>query len=290
MEPALPDFDDWWDYDQPAESEKKFCALLPRAEESGDRSYLVQLLTQIARAQGLQRQFAEAHATLDRAQALLSDDLTQAWIRYLLERGRVFNSSNHPDEARPLFLDAWERASAAHEDFYAIDAAHMLGIIEPPAEQLAWDLKALALAEQTSKTRAKKWPGSLYNNIGWTYHDAGDYTQALAFFQKALAFQEQRGKTPEIRIARWTVARALRSLGQIEAALAMQRALLQDFERSGEASGYVYEELGECLLTQGQPAEAQGYFALAYAALAKDPWLVANQSARLQRLKELGST
>jgi len=289
MEPALPDFDDWWDYHKPDKTEAKFRALLPRAEEARDRSYLVQLLTQIARAQGLQRQFAEAHATLDRAQTLLSDDLTQAQIRYLLERGRVINSSNHPDEARPLFLGAWERASAAHEDLYAIDAAHMLGIIEPPEEQLTWDLKALALAEQTSDIRAKKWPGSLYNNIGWTYHDMGDYTQALAFFQKALAFQEQRGKTAEIRIARWAVARARRSLGQIDAALAMQRALLQEFEQSGETSGYVYEELGECLLTQGQQAQAKRYFALAYAELSKDPWLAEKEPARLERLKTLGS-
>ena len=29
-------------------------------------------------------------------------------LRYLLERGRVLNSSGKPDEARPLFLQAWE--------------------------------------------------------------------------------------------------------------------------------------------------------------------------------------
>ncbi len=288
MDTALPYFDDWWDYNKPDETEAKFRALLPQAEQAGDRSYLIELLTQIARTEGLQRKFDDAHQTLDRALALLSDDLKRAQVRYLLERGRVFNSSRHPEQARPLFLDAWEQALAAREDFHAIDAAHMLGIVEPPGEQLAWNRKALALAEQTSDTRARQWIGSLYNNIGWMYHDAGDYTQALEMFQNALSAREEEGKMSEIRAARWCIARTRRSLGQIDLALAAQRELLQEFEQSGETSGYVFEELGECLLALGQPAEAEEYFALAYTTLSKNPWLAANEPARLQRLKALG--
>jgi tetratricopeptide (TPR) repeat protein len=289
MRPALPNFDDLWDYNKPDASEIKFRALLPRAEQHEDRSYLVQLLTQIARAEALQRKFAEAHQTLDRAQALLTDDMTRAKIRYVLERGRVFNSSNHPDEARRLFLDAWEQASTAQEDFYAIDAAHMLGIVEPPEQKMTWNLKALTLTEQTSDTRARKWAGSLCNNIGWAYHDAGDYAQALEYFQKALAFQQATGKPDEIRIARWAVARAQRSLGEIQTALATQRVLLEELESSGETDGYVNEELGECLLALGQANGATPYFARAYAELSKDPWLAEAEPARLQRLKESGN-
>jgi hypothetical protein len=54
-------------------------------------------------------------------------------VRYLLERGRVFNSTGHRLEASPLFREAWELASAAGQDFYAASAAHMLVISEPPA-------------------------------------------------------------------------------------------------------------------------------------------------------------
>jgi tetratricopeptide (TPR) repeat protein len=288
VQAALPDFDDLWDYTHPAETEAAFRALLPRAEQGEDRSYLVQLLTQIARTEGLQRRFVEAHQTLDRAEALLSDDLTRARIRYLLERGRAFNSSSYPDEAKPLFLAAWEQASAAQEDFHAIDAAHMLGIIGSPEQQLDWDLKALALTEQTSDARAKKWLGPLYNNIGWTYHDAGDYAQALDYFHKSLAFRQAEGKPGEISIARWSIARAQRSLGQIDSALATQRALLRELEQRGGSDGYVSEEVGECLLARGQAAEAQPHFARAYAELSQDPWLAEHEAARLQRLKELG--
>lgn len=289
MSTELPNFDDLWDYNKPGETEAHFRALLPLAEQGEDRAYLVQLLTQIARTEGLQRKFADAHQTLDRALALLADEMTRARVRYLLERGRVFNSSKHPDQAKPLFLAAWEQANAAQEDFHAIDAAHMMAIVETPEQQLAWNLKALALTERTTDAHAKTWLASLYNNIGWTYHDAGDYAQALAYFQKALAVRRAEGDRREIRIARWVVARAQRSLGQTETALATQRELLQEIEQSGESDGYINEELGECLLALGQASAAQGHFARAYHELSQDLWLPENEPARLQRLKELGN-
>ena len=137
------DFDALWNYNDPAETESRFRELLPIVEKSGDASYCAQLLTQIARAQGLQRQFDAAHQTLDTVESMLTDDLKIAHVRYLLERGRVFNSSKHPAEARPLFLQAWELAQAVGEDGYAVDAAHMIAIVETSEQALIWNLKAL---------------------------------------------------------------------------------------------------------------------------------------------------
>src|SRR3954466_12230924 len=73
-ETMLPDFDKLWDYQHPAETETKFVELLPAAEKSRDVSYLAQLLTQLARAQGLQEKFDEAIKTLNRAVAITRDD------------------------------------------------------------------------------------------------------------------------------------------------------------------------------------------------------------------------
>ena len=56
----------------------------------------------------------------------------------------------------------------------------------------------------------------------------------------------------------------------------------------GEVDGYVFEELGECLLLRGEADEARSYFARAYAALSKDAWLETNEPDRLARLKQLG--
>jgi hypothetical protein len=122
-----PDFDQLWDYDDPAATERRFRELLPRIT-AGTPAHL-ELLTQIARAQALQRDFDAAHRTLDSVGAELDGGGERVHIRYLLERGRTFNSSQQPERARPLFLAAWERARAAGADFYAIDAAHMVAIV-----------------------------------------------------------------------------------------------------------------------------------------------------------------
>src|SRR5215207_4714581 len=89
----LEDFDKLWDYNDPAATERKFRELLPTAEGSADSSSHAQLLTQIARAQGLQDRFEDAHATLDAVGKMLAADMKLARVRYLLERGRVFNSA-----------------------------------------------------------------------------------------------------------------------------------------------------------------------------------------------------
>jgi tetratricopeptide (TPR) repeat protein len=125
-----PDFDAWWDYEHPDATEARFREILPAALQLGDRDYLAQLLTQIARCQGLQMKFDEAGRTLDEAEALVARGMPVARTRLLLERGRLYNSSKRREEAKPLFRQAWETAAAAGADAYAVDAAHMLGIVE----------------------------------------------------------------------------------------------------------------------------------------------------------------
>lgn len=279
------DFDSIWNHDDPAATGQQFLQLLPAAEASGDKSYLAQLLTQIARAQGLQRQFDAAHQTLDQAAELLTDDLQTAHVRYLLERGRVFNSSGKPDQARPLFLQAWELAQAINEDFYAVDAAHMLAIVSPSEEQMEWNLKALALAESSNQPRAKNWLGSLYNNIGWTYHDLKQYDDALAVFEKALKYRQEQGDPANIRIAKWCIARTLRSLGRTQEAFDQQLTLLAEHQAASSSDGYINEEIGECLLALGRVDESHPHFANAYAVLSQDAWLAENEATRLERLK-----
>jgi tetratricopeptide (TPR) repeat protein len=281
------DFDALWDYDHPAESEARFRKAL--AETPAGSPTFVEILTQIARAQGLQRNFDAAHQTLDGALRLLHADWQRPHIRYLLERGRVFNSANEKEQAHSLFQQAWELALLGGEDFYAVDAAHMLAIVAQPTEQLAWNLKALELAERSGDLRTHRWLGSLFNNIGWTYHDVGQDELALAIFRKAVAWREAANQSREARIARWCVARILRALGRVEEALVLQQQLAEEQTAHGEDDGYVFEELGECLLALHRPGEAAPYFARAYEVLSRDLWLVENGPARLDRLKQLGS-
>ncbi|GHO57803.1 tetratricopeptide repeat protein [Ktedonobacter robiniae] len=284
------DFDALWDYQHPSQTEATFRQLRAQAEHSRDLSYHLQLLTQIARTQGLQRKFAEAHTTLDSVKDQLRPELVMPTIRYLLERGRAFNSSGHPGEAQSWFQQAWELARV-HEQaaFFAVDAAHMLAITASSFEdKTTWNQAALYYALASSDEQARGWCGSLYNNLGWTYHDQGAYQRALEYFQQALAWQQEHGTAHEVRIAWWCVGRALRSLQRTAEALALQQELLAEWEKSEEEQdGYVSEEIGECLLILGRAAESRAYFARAYTLLSQDIWLVAQENERLQRLKQL---
>jgi tetratricopeptide (TPR) repeat protein len=279
---TVPAFDAVWNYDDPAASEQRFHETLPTID-SNDFDLRLQLLTQIARAQGLQRRFEAAHQTLDQVESQLTSTTPIARIRYCLERGRAFNSFGQRDKALPLFHEALALANTPDLDFYAVDSAHMLGIVEAPEQRLDWNLKAMAMAEQSNVPRTRRWLGSLYNNIGWMYHDLGEYDKALDLFQKALAWQHANGQPQQIHIARWCLARVLRSLNRVEEAL----PILRELEREPETDAYTFEEIAECLLMQGRANQAKPYFVRAYNLLSQDKWLVANEPERLERLKKL---
>ncbi|HEU4940411.1 MAG TPA: tetratricopeptide repeat protein [Candidatus Eisenbacteria bacterium] len=289
---SLPDFDARWDYDHPDSTEAVFRALLPQARASGNKDYLAQLLTQIARTQGLQMKFDDATKTLEEAQTLLTPDMRIARVRVLLERGRVWNSSKHQDFAIPLFTAAWDLAREASAlglagaDGYAVDAAHMLAIAQPGDLSIQWNETAIAYAEQSKEPKARQWLGSLYNNQGWGYFGKGDYPRALEIFQKALAARRAEGDPAKIRIAEWCVARTLRSLQRNDDALAIQKRLLSEAQAAGQPDGYIFEEMGECLIALQRPAEARPYFAVAYEMLSKDPWLTRDEPERLERIRK----
>jgi tetratricopeptide (TPR) repeat protein len=163
----------------------------------------------------------------------------------------------------------------------------MLGIAAPKTAQLDWNRKALAAAEGATDERARNWRGSLLNNLGWTLHAGGDIEGALAYWQRALAAHEATGDVSRIRVARWTVARGLRSLGRLDEAEAMQRALAVDTESANAPDGYVYEELAEIALARRDEAAAKPWAAKAYALLRQDVWLKANEPQRLARLAQV---
>jgi len=283
----LPDFDKLWNFAKPAETEAAFRALLPRARASAAPGYLAELLTQIARTHSLRSQFAEAHALLDEAAELVAEAPPRAEVRLLLERGRCFNSAGDRAQAGPLFRRAWDLGREAREHELAVDAAHMLGICEPPDEALAWNHRAIEYAEACGDPEALRWLGALYNNTGWTHFDRGEYPKALELLEKAERWYREHGKPPQIRIARYSVAKTHRMLGRLVEALETQEALKAELTAVGEEDGYVDEELGECLLALGRAAEARPHFARAHALLSADEWFAKNEPTRLERLARL---
>jgi tetratricopeptide (TPR) repeat protein len=287
----LPAIETLWDFSDPAKSEARFREVLPRAEASGDADYLARLLSQVARAQGLQAKFADGHATLDRAEKARPKDAEATRVLLLLERGRLHNSAKERERAKPLFLAAFEAAREARLDALAVDAAHMVAIVvgsTAPDESDAWNEKAIAVAEASEDPKAKRWLGSLYNNLAWTRFEAKDYAASLALQEKAEAWFRARGATGAAQQARWAIARVLRATGKVEDALARQRALLAEHEAAKTEDGFVHEEVAECLLSLGRADEARPHFRRAHALLSKETFLVRDEAARLDRLERLG--
>jgi len=284
----MTEFDKFWNYSKPEESGKKFESLIPEIKNRGDKELYLQLLTQIARTKGLQMKFEEAHKVLDEVEKELKGEYKTAKIRYLLERGRVYNSSKQKEKARELFIEAFEFGKLTEKGDYTVDAAHMMAIIESSDEALKWNETAMKIAEDSDDENAKRWLGSLYNNTGWTYFDKKDFDKALEMFEKCKKWHEERNSGMQLFIANWSIAKTLRMMGQTDKSMVVQMELLKLMEEGkAEQDGYVYEELGEIYLTKGNKEESRKYFGKAYECLSKDIWMAENEKERLDRIKEL---
>ena len=250
------DIDSLWDYDDPASSETRFRERLVRSE--GDAR--LELLTQIARTHSMRKRFDEAHRLLDGIEKDLERSGPRVRARYLLERGRTFNSALDKAKARPLFLDAWEVASAGREEGLAVDAAHMVAIVDAGTPSaLEWNDRGLALARISTDRKARSMVAPILNNKAWDLHSMKRYDEALALFEQAKAAWAERGGERNLQIANWSIARCLRSMGRHEEALQMQRALETELARSGKTDRHVFNELAELHEALGRKDEALRY-------------------------------
>lgn len=210
--------DELWDFDDPAASERRMLEAARSPERTpAERA---ELATQHARALGLQGRFDEADAVLDR----INFDSPAVATRILLERGRLRNSAGRPAEAVPLFTGAASIAARVGLTFLEVDALHMLAIADAPrAEQ--WSSEGLTALERAADDRTRRWAVALHNNLGWSFHDAQQYDEALEHFAIAVEAAHRFGGEDQRFSARWAFARCLRSLGRIGEALALQRDL-----------------------------------------------------------------
>lgn len=286
--PVLPDFDKLWNYNDPAGTEKEFRKLLDPAAASGDDTYYYALQTQIARCQGLQGKYDDAHKTLDRVEKVIdARDLPLVKVRYLLERGRVYNSSGSTQSAARIFEEAHDLAVKQGAWNFAVDAAHMVAIAEQaPTDQVRWNLAALKLTEDHADTA--RWRPSIWNNLGEAYRSKRDYDKALECFQNIIKYQAEQGK-PVWRYARVDEAKMLRTLGRTGESMPKIKALYDEVSAAGETDGVVCEEYAETLLATGEESAAKEQFAKAWEKLKDEQWLKDAEPQRYERLKRFGT-
>lgn len=257
-----------WDFANPAASETAFrTAAATHADGSVEETVM---LTQVARAQGLQKEYDEANVTLSAAEfaaAELPEGTARdhALARVAIERGRVLNSAGDPTTAEPYFESAFDLASKAGTGGLAVDALHMRAIvasqIDTPEASRAMNERALGIADSSPDPAARRWRASLLNNLGWDLHSAGDFEGALVVFERAFEVRIENGAPTEIAVARWCIARTLRSLGRLEEALDIQQRLYADPVNASD--GYIPQEIAAILTELGRAGEAAPYAARA---------------------------
>lgn len=191
--------DSLWDFSEPETSEER----LREAAAAATGAERDELLTQVARAIGLQSRFAEADAVLE---SISSPDPVVR-VRVALERGRLRNSAGDPDAARELFRESARAAEAADLVFLLVDALHMLAIVDPD-RAAEWTAEALRVLAVTDDTRSLRWLVSLHNNAGWAHLDAGRPAEARSAFLRALSSAQRYGTAQQIRWAEEALAEA----------------------------------------------------------------------------------
>jgi tetratricopeptide (TPR) repeat protein len=171
-----------WDFDDLDATEKRFRAHLAEASDAAARA---EVLTQLARLEGLRSDFDACERLLQEAEGL-AGSAAAVRVRIDLERGRKLRSSGDPAAALPLFAAAFVSACDSGEYYFAGDAAHMcaLAVSEDRAAMEEWTQRGLELGGR--EPDASYWAGPLLNNLGWAFFDAGEYEHALELFERAL--------------------------------------------------------------------------------------------------------
>jgi len=261
-----------WDFSDLDSSELRFRAQLELETTDAGRA---EVLTQLARIEGLRGRFERCDALLDEA-----EELGGAEARVELERGRRERSSGRPGAGLTEFEHAFQLARASGDDVLAVDAAHMLAIV---GDTEAWTARAVEMAASSDDPGVRYWLGPLYNNVGWSRSEDGDAAGALDAFKLALASRERDDPRPyEREIARYAVGKALRALGRADEAAAAHEECLAWAAAAGVEDGYFHEELAEDYAALSRDADAREHARRALELTPDD-----DDSSRVARLRSL---
>ncbi len=275
----------FWDFDDLDATEAR---LRERLDDEPSDAGRAEVLTQLARVQGLRGSFDDGDALLDDAHALGGSARAVA-ARVDLERGRLRRSIGDPEAARPLFESAHAGALETEQYFLAADAAHMVALVAGDRDRLVeWTQRGIELAERHDS--ASYWLGPLLNNLGWEYYDAGHFDGALDAFEQALTARERDGSNAQaIEVARYAVGKTLRALGRAEEAIPLLEQAVAWTKAEDTPDGRFHEELAEEYAAVGRDEDARAQAALAIPLLERDDPSFAEDADRADRLRTLAS-
>ena len=237
-----------WDFTDLDASEARLRARLRDETTDPGRA---EVLTQLARIEGLHSRFDVANKLLTEAEALAgASEVARA--RVLLERGRVLRLRGDLAAALRPLEQAFETALAAGQEFIAADATHMAALA---GDMITWTERGLELARRSPA--AASWIGTLLNNLGWWHAQRGEYAESLAAYRGSLEAHERETTYPYLReAARVGTATALRALGRAGEAVPLLEEAVAWAEVSGHPDRAFHEELAGAYADVGRSREA----------------------------------
>jgi tetratricopeptide (TPR) repeat protein len=235
-----------------------------RAAAEGDGSVQAEALAQVARMASLTVEgpgrLEEARRWLERAAQVASDEQPLGWTRYLGVRGILEREEGHAEQALATFTEMHDYARARDLPRRAIDAAHHAAIVAPTEDQVTWAERGIAAAEELGD---EGWLAVLWNNLGSTHEDRGDWTAAADAYERARDYHHRGGGERQRLIADWAVGRASLRAGRAERAAELLPDVLQRARAAHEAQpdaetaewvGWALAAHGEMLVGRGEAA------------------------------------
>ncbi|HXQ32904.1 MAG TPA: tetratricopeptide repeat protein, partial [Anaerolineales bacterium] len=205
---------------------------------------------------------AEAWETLDEAGRLFQTTGDEVgWARTRI--GRVYLSTmlNYVSEAladaelaRTIFTDHGE-----HEKLLRLDlnTALVHSLLGDQFQALRLYHSALAIAETLGET-GQQYLGLLYMNIGLAHESLGDFSQALAYHERARTIYIARNETLYIAVSELNIAYIAQARGHYRRALSLMYGILErGIEHFPVEYRAVKREIVECYLYLNRYAEAR---------------------------------
>jgi hypothetical protein len=264
MRDLLSDGDEYFSRNEYNDAILVYTKVVTCADGRRQKSILTEASSQLARMYGIQGKFVEGRPWLAKAKQVAAPEEPLGWSRYLGVRGRYeWQDEKDNAKAKATFIEMYEYCKKHQLHSRALDAAHMVAIVGTPEDQVTWALNAIAQAEKSGEDG---WLGPLWNNLGWTYEERGEYPKMLEALIKAREYHYKAGNEHTQLVADFGVARAYwRNNDNTKAREWTDDAFKRAKERheadpedteKGEWVGWGHIYLADILDSEGKKAEA----------------------------------
>jgi tetratricopeptide (TPR) repeat protein len=249
------------------------------AERADLKSDLTEAYSQIARCYLAMDKKEEGRPWLVKAFEIADPKDPVGWSRFLGVRGRYewkdvaeAESATAPEAsiAENTFKEMYDYCMKHKIHNRAIDAANMVSITAKIEDRVEWGLKGIEAAEDGG---LENWLAPLWNNLGWTYDDLGQYDKSIEALMKAREYHYKNGKEMPMLIADWSVGHAYRMNGQLDSALTWINGVFEKASKiyednpqpeNAEWVGFSHKELGEIAMIRADEITALDHFKQAY--------------------------